>query len=335
MLSEALNNIPNFANNWKPRVLVTNSDIPRVGLEILEKRCDVIYVTGWPRPTREEILKLIKGVHGVIWANNEKLNAEVLDQAGPQLRVISSYYSGYDYIDVKEVRKRDISLGYTGIATKDPVADVAVGLMILMGRRLHEGYLKIKAFQWEKRPQWLLGSNIAGSNVGIIGFGTIGQKIVHRLQGFDVNKFFYTGHNPKAQADKLGAIFVTLDDLLQKSDYVIVSCPLTPETKHLINRDSLGKMKNSSILINVARGEIVDQEALVEALKNGQIFAAGLDVTTPEPLPLDHPLLHLPNCFISPHVGSATIDTRNEMATIAVLNILQALAGVPMICPIP
>ncbi|XP_059619401.1 glyoxylate reductase/hydroxypyruvate reductase-like [Phlebotomus argentipes] len=335
MFAEVLKSIPDFPNNWRPRVLITQPDIPRVGLEILEQRCEVIHTTGWPRSTREEILKSIKGVDALMWASSEKLNAEILDQAGSNLKVISNYYTGYNHIDVKEARKRNISVGFTGIASKDPVADVAVGLMITMGRRLHEGNLAIMKSQWEKRPQWLLGCDIAGSTVGIIGLGTIGQKIVKRLQGFEVGMFLYTGRNCKPEGEKLGAIFVSLEELLTKSDFIIISCPLTAETEHLINREALAKMKPTSILINVARGEIIDQEALVDALKTNQICAAGLDVTTPEPLPTDHPLLHLPNSFITPHLGSATKSVRNDMATIAALNMLQGLAGIPMISPIP
>ncbi|XP_055683029.1 glyoxylate reductase/hydroxypyruvate reductase-like [Lutzomyia longipalpis] len=335
MFAKAFEELPPFPNNWRPKVLIANRDIPKIGIDLLEKRCDVIYATGLPRPTREELLQLIRGVDAVMWGNNEKVNIEMLDAAGPQLKVISTYYTGYDYIDVKEARKRKILLGNTGIASKDPVAEVAIGLMITMGRRLYEGFLKIKANQWEKRPQFLIASSIAGSTVGIIGFGTIGQKIVKRLEGFEVGEFLYTGHKPKPEGDNLKVSFTSLDDLLKRSDYVILSCPLNAETKHLINRETLAKMKPTSVLINVARGEIVDQEALLEALQNNQILAAGLDVTTPEPIRADHPLLNLPNCFITPHIGSATKEIRDDMSIIASLNILQGLAGVPMICPIP
>ncbi|GAB0093397.1 hypothetical protein DMENIID0001_084920 [Sergentomyia squamirostris] len=335
MFRKEFKTIPEFPQNWRPKVLIANADFPQIGLDILRERCDLVIVKGWPKPTREEILNLIKGVDAVVWCNSEKLNAEVLDRAGPQLKVICTYYSGYDYIDVKEARKRGIILGYTGIASKDPVADVAVGLMITAGRRLYEGFLKIKCNEWEKRPQWLMGFNIAGSTVGIVGLGTIGQKIIQRLQGFEVGQFLYTGRMPKPEGEKLGAAFVHLDELLAKSDYVILSCPLTPETKFLINRDTLGKMKRTSVLVNVARGEIVNQEDLVEALKEKIILAAGLDVTWPEPLPSEHPLVNLDNCFISPHLGSCTAEVRNEMSTIVALNVLQGLAGMPLICPIP
>ncbi|GAB0093399.1 glyoxylate reductase/hydroxypyruvate reductase [Sergentomyia squamirostris] len=335
MLARALKDLPKLPPNWRPKVLVTHCEIPQAGLDILRQKCDVVLTKGLPQPTREEVLALSKGVDAILWANHEKLNAEALDVAGPQLKCISTMSAGIDYVDVAEVKRRKIPLGYTPTVLNDAVADITVGLMIAAGRRFHEGQLKIATSEWERRPQWLLGLDIRGSTVGIIGLGGIGQKIMERLSGFNVGKYLYTGHKPKPEGEKLGATFAAFDELLKMSDYVIVACPLTPETRHLINREALAKMKPTSILINIARGEIVDQEALLEALQKNQIFSAGLDVMTPEPLPADHPLLKLPNCFIIPHMGSATVQTRSDMASVAALNVLQGLAGVPMFSPVP
>ncbi|XP_055683026.1 glyoxylate reductase/hydroxypyruvate reductase-like [Lutzomyia longipalpis] len=335
MLASKIKNLPKLPAEWRPKVLVTHCEIPQAGLDILRQKCEVILTTGLPQPTREEVLRLSKGVDGILWANHEKLNAEALDVAGPQLKAISTMSAGIDYVDVKEVKKRNIPLGYTPTVLNDSVADIAVALAVAAGRRFHEGQLKIAASEWERRPQWMLGRDIRGSTVGIVGLGGIGQTIIERFRGFNVGEFLYTGHKPKPEAVNLNASFVSFDDLLRRSDYVILSCPLNPETKHLINKDALAKMKPTSVLINVARGEIVDQEALLDALQRKQIFAAGLDVTTPEPLPADHPLLTLPNCFIIPHLGSATVQTRSDMATVAALNVLQGLAGEPMFSPVP
>ncbi|XP_059618655.1 glyoxylate reductase/hydroxypyruvate reductase-like [Phlebotomus argentipes] len=334
MLARALKDLPKLSSEWRPKVLVTHCEIPQAGLDILRQKCDVILTEGLPQPSREEVLRLSKDVDGILWANHEKLNAEALDAAGPRLKVISTMSAGIDYVDVQEVKKRKIPLGYTPTVLNDAVADVAVGLAIAAGRRFHEGQLKIAASEWERRPQWMLGRDIKGSTVGIIGLGGIGRAIIERLQGFRVGKYLYTGRKPKPEAANLPVAFVSFEDLLRESDYVFITCPLTPETKHLINRDALAMMKPTGILVNVARGDIVDQEALFEALKNNQIFGAALDVTTPEPLPADHPLLKLPNCFIIPHFGSATVQSRSDMAAVAALNILQGLAGEPLFAPV-
>lgn len=236
---------------------------------------------------------------------------------GPQLRAISTKSAGIDYVDVAEVKRRGISLGYTPGVLNNAVADVAVGLMVAAARRFHEGRLKIANNQWEQgRPTWMLGQDIVGSTVGIVGLGGIGQTIVRRLKGFDVNEFVYTGHAAKKEGkrdarfyvfqlrlnyilslgDELGARFVSFDKLLQISDFVIVACPLNGETANMFNGDAFAKMKPTSVFVNVSRGGVVVQDDLVYALQNGVIFSAGLDVVTPEPLSTTDPLLKLDNC---------------------------------------
>lgn len=301
--------------------------MPQAGIKILRELCDV---TICETTTREEILQKSKGMDGIFWATHAKLDAEAIDAAGPQLKVISTMSVGIDYVDLDEVKRRKIPFGYTPSVLNDAVADIAVGLAISASRRFHEGRLKIDASCWEKRPQWQLGQEIRDSTVGIVGFGEIGQTIAKRLGGFDVGQFLYCGHNKKPAADKIGAKFVPFMELVETSDFIIIICPLTEETKNMFNAAVFAKMKPTSVLVNVARGPIVDQEALYDALKENKIFAAGLDVTTPEPLPADHPLLTLPNCVIIPHLGSATVRTCNDMATVAAINILAGLAGEPM-----
>ena len=281
---------------FRPKILVTHREVPKKGIDVLTDKCDVIFPPTVP-PTRADILKLIKGVDGILWANHEALNAEALDAAGLQLKAISTMSAGLDYVDIPEIKKRGIPLGYTPMVLNDAVADIAIGLMIAAGRRFHEGRLKIDTNRWESRPQWMLGQDIKSSTVGIIGFGNIGQTIAQRLKGFNINTLLYTGRNRKMDAEEeFSAKFVPFDSLLSKSDYVFISVPLTKQTYHMINETTLSKMKPTSVLINIARGDIVDQKALVKALKNGTIFAAGLDVTTPEPLSVDDELLTLPNC---------------------------------------
>lgn len=316
-----------FKNNWRPKVLVTHYDIPEAGLKLLREKCEV---TICQSSERAEILKQSKGMDGILWATHMKLDAEALDAAGPQLKSLSSYSVGIDFVDLEEVKRRKIPFGNTPHVLNDAVADIAIGLTISASRRFYEGRLKIESSEWEKRAQWLLGPDFRDSTVGIVGFGGIGQTIAKRFSGFDIGQFLYCGHNKKPEAEKIGAKFVPFMELIEKSDFVIIICPLTPETKFMFNAEVFAKMKPTSVLVNVARGDIIDQEALYDALKTNKIFAAGLDVTSPEPLPADHPLMTLPNCVIIPHLGSSTVRTRDDMAKVAAINVLAGLAGEPM-----
>lgn len=314
-------------NGWRPTVLVTHNNVPEAGLKILREKCDLIVLHDF---TRADILAASKGVDGILWASHEKLNAEALDAAGPQLKSISTMSAGIEFVDIEEVQRRNIPLGYTPNVLNDAVADVVVGLAIAASRRFHEARLKIEHSEWKSHPQWLLGQDIKNSTIGIVGFGRIGSAVARRLSGFDVGRILYSGHNVKPEAENIGAKFVSFMELVEKSDFIFITCPLTNETRKMFNSEVFSKMKPTSVLINIARGDIVDQEALYDALKNYKIFAAGLDVTSPEPLPADHPLMSLPNCFIIPHLGSATVQTRNDMAKVAAINVLAGLAGEPM-----
>lgn len=317
----------------RPKVLVNSQDVPEIALKMLREKCEVTYceTTGL-----DELLEKIKGVDGVFWAtwgSHNKLDARVLDAAGPQLRSISTFSAGFDFADIDELKKRGIPLGYTPNVLNDSVADIAVGLAIAASRRFNEGRLKIQSSNWEQRPRFLLGRDLRGSTVGIVGLGGIGQTIAKRLSTFNVGQFLYCGRKEKPEAENFEAKFVSFDVLLKSSDFVFICCPLKPETRKLFNTAVFDQMKTTSVLVNVARGDIVDQEALFSALKNGKIFAAGLDVMSPEPLPANHPLLTLPNCIISPHLGANTEKTRDDMATIAAINVLAGLAGEPMHSP--
>ncbi|MEK6236597.1 MAG: D-glycerate dehydrogenase, partial [Planctomycetales bacterium] len=210
-------------------------------------------------------------------------------------------------------------------------ADMGFALLLAAARRLVEGdrYARSPEFTVYD-PGFMLGSEVHGTTLGIIGLGRIGRQVARRARGFDM-RVLYHNRRPRPEAEEeLGAEYAALDDLLGQSDYVLLSCPLTPETTGLIDAAALTKMKSSAILINIARGPVVDTTALTEALRDGKIAAAGLDVTDPEPLPRDHPLLHLDNVTVVPHFGSATIQTRRRMAEISVENLLAGLAGKPL-----
>ncbi|XP_054083894.1 glyoxylate reductase/hydroxypyruvate reductase-like isoform X2 [Zeugodacus cucurbitae] len=317
------------------KVLVTHPETPQEAIDLLSRDLDVIICQSVP-PKRSEILEKCKGVHALYWANHSPLDVVVLDAAGPQLKVISTRSSGVDYVDVEELKRRKIPLGNTFGVLNDAVANIAVGLLLAAARRFHEGRLKIEANNWENYYlNWMLGQDLRDAVVGFYGFGGIAQTIAKRLSGFDIDSVLYTTRRRVSEEieQKYNAKKVDFDTLLGQSDFVIIASPLTTETAGVFNATAFGKMKNTAVLVNIARGGIVNQQDLYEALRTNQIFAAGLDVMTPEPLPLNDPLLSLPNVVLMPHVGSATKRTRTDMAIIAAHNILRGLAGEPMLSP--
>lgn len=316
--------IRNFTLKWRPKVLVTHVDFAEVGMNILREKCDVFVCETLER---EEILVKSKGMDGIVWAWHCKLDAEALDAAGPQLKVVSTMSVGLDFVDLDEVKRRKVHLGFTPSVLNDSAADIGVGLALAASRRFHEGRRKIETSTWQSTLKFLLGHQLKSSTVGFVGFGGIGQTIAKRLSGFEVTKILYCGHTKKPEADKFKAEFVPFLELVERSDFIFIICPLTHETRKMFNAEVFSRMKSTSVLVNIARGDIVDQDALYDALKANTIFAAGIDVMTPEPLPPDHPLMTLPNCVITPHLGAATFQTRHDMAMVAAYNVLAGLTG--------
>ncbi|XP_072141052.1 glyoxylate reductase/hydroxypyruvate reductase isoform X3 [Dermacentor andersoni] len=240
---------------------------------------------------------------------------------------------GYDHVNVAECTRRRIAVGNTPHVLTDATAELGIGLLLATARRLFEAHQAIGSGEWAKaamNPTWMCGSEIRGSTVGIVGMGSIGFGILERLKAFKVSRFLYHSRSHKTAAETMGAQFTTLEELLRQSDYVVVCCALTPETKGMFNKQAFSMMKSTASFINISRGQVVDQEALYEALTSGKIRSAGLDVMTPEPLPKDHPLSKLPNCVLLPHIGSAATDTRTAMAVLTAQNILAALDGIQM-----
>ncbi|XP_059481554.1 glyoxylate reductase/hydroxypyruvate reductase-like [Neocloeon triangulifer] len=318
------------------KILVTHPEIPSVAIRKLEERCELVICPEVPYPSREQILsKISTDFDGILWLSKHRMDKEVLDLAGPKLKVVATVAVGYDNIEVVEAKKRGIKVGNTPGVLDAAVAEIAVCLLLEVARRVPEGRNCILEGKWEAvRPQWLLGKDLQGSTVGIVGLGNIGQAIAKRLLPFGIEKLIYSGHKRKPEGDKLGGIFVIFDELLKQSDFIVVACPLTEETRHLFNAKAFAEMKPSAILVNIARGDVIDQEALISALQTGKIWGAALDVMTPEPLPSDHPLTKLKNCVLAPHLGSATEKTRAAMAMLAVDNILAALDGSEMPAPL-
>ncbi|XP_063770726.1 glyoxylate reductase/hydroxypyruvate reductase [Pseudophryne corroboree] len=300
--------------------------------QILLSQAENLSVQQWdsddPIP-RAELLKGVTGVHGLFCLLSEKIDQELLDTAGPNLKVISTFSVGFDHLAIDEIKKRKIRVGYTPDVLTDATAELSVALLLATSRRLPEAVQEVKSGGWKAwSPVWMCGYGLSNSTVGIIGLGRIGLAIAQRLKPFGVTKFLYTGRQPRPEcAAVVNAEYVSCEKLTEESDFVIVSCSLTPETEGLCNKAFFSRMKKTSVFINISRGSAVNQEDLYQALVSGQIAAAGLDVTTPEPLPTSHPLLSLKNCVILPHIGSATYSTRNAMSVLAVNNLLKGLVG--------
>jgi glyoxylate reductase len=249
----------------------------------------------------------------------------------PSCRVISNFGVGVDHIDLKAAAARGIPVGNTPGVLDGATADMAFALLLAAGRRLVEGDRYARSPQFTRYdPSYMLGFEIHHATLGILGLGRIGEQIAKRARGFDMS-IIYHNRNRKPEAEAaLGARYVSKNALLAESDYVVVSVPLTAETTGLIGKSELAMMRPTSILVNIARGAVVDTQALTEALIHREIYAAALDVTDPEPLPRDHVLLRLPNVIIAPHLGSATEQTRRRMAEVSIENLMAGLEGRPL-----
>ena len=260
-----------------------------------------------------------------------RVDGAMLDRL-PGIKVISNYGVGVDHIDLPAAAARGIPVGNTPGILDGATADMAFTLLLAAARRLAEGdrYARSARFTVYD-PGYMLGREVHGATLGIIGMGRIGQQIAKRASGFDMTVLYHNRHRRDEVASAVGATYVSRDELLATADYVVLCVPLTAETRSLIGRDELRQMKPTTILVNVARGPIVDTAALTEALQQRWIYGAALDVTDPEPLPRDHPLLTLDNVTIAPHLGSATEQTRQRMAEISVANLRAGLRGEPLL----
>lgn len=280
---------------------------------------------GGPAP-RDVLVEEVRDCEGLLSMLVDTIDTEFLDSA-PNLRVISQMAVGLDNVDLEACAARGIRIGHTPDVLTETVADTAFALMAAAVRRLPEGAAIVRENRWGVWDPWAnLGGDLHGSTLGIVGMGRIGQAIANRARGFAMD-VVYTSTRDKNLPD---ARHLSLDRLLAQADLVVLCAPLTPETRHLIGSTELEAMKDTAHLINIARGGLVDTEALVDALQRGVIGGAALDVTDPEPLPVGHPLLALENCLIVPHIGSASIKARRGMARLAVDNLIAGLAGGPM-----
>jgi lactate dehydrogenase-like 2-hydroxyacid dehydrogenase len=308
----------------KPKAIVTRRP-PGPALATIEQAADVwVWDENLPIP-RRELLARVGTTAGLYCMLTDTIDEELL-RAAPELRVVSTMSVGVDHIDLGACTARGIPVGHTPDVLNETTADTAFALLMAAARRLGEGRDYVRAGEWQRwEPDLLLGHDVHGSTLGIVGLGRVGRAIARRGLGFGM-RVLYAGRRRRPEAEaELGVMFRAFDDLLAESDHVVVATPLTAETAHLIDRAALARMKPSATLVNISRGGTVDSVALLEALRAGEIAAAGLDVTDPEPIPADHPLVGLPNCFIVPHLGSSSRDTREAMAELAAVNLLAGL----------
>jgi glyoxylate reductase len=304
------------------RVFVTRA-LPFEALDRLRAEHEVDEWPGDMPPSHDDLVSRVPDVDGLLTLVTDRVDASVLD-AAPRLRAIANMAVGTDNIDVEAASARGIPVGNTPDVLTDATADLAFALLLALARRIVPGAAMVRAGEWRTwEPAADLGADLAGATLGIVGWGRIGQAVARRADGFGMEVVYSSRSSG-----------VPLQELLARADFVSLHTPLTSETRGLVDAAALKRMKPTALLINTARGGVVDQDALRAALSDGEIAGAALDVTDPEPLPADHPLLDAPNLLVVPHVGSATVRTRAKMAAMAVENLLAALDGRPMPHPV-
>ena len=315
-----------------PRVFVTR-ELP--GDQFAALRSDPQFQLDiWPGdfpPPREDLLDRVRGVDGLLCLITDRIDAAVLDAAGAQLRVVSQMAVGVDNVDVDACTARGIPVGNTPGVLTETTADIAWALILAAARRVVESAEFVKRGDWKTwGPLLMAGVDVHDRTLGVVGFGQIGQAVARRAQGFGMRTLYWNRTPRPERAAQLGAQLRSLDQLLAESDFVSLNVALTDDTHHLIDAAALANMQPGAILINTARGPIVDEAALADALRDGRIAGAGLDVTEVEPIDPASPLLTMNNVVVLPHIGSASLATRAKMADIAVANLRAALADQPM-----
>ncbi len=310
----------------KPRVAVTRI-IPDAGLDLVRDATDMRLWEDPLPPSPAELDDLLTDAVGALTLLTDKIDDPLLARH-PQLRVVSNFAVGFDNVDVDAATERGVAVCNTPDVLTGTTAEMAFTLMMAAARRVSEAVDYVRDGNWKTwGPTLLLGQDIVGATLGIVGFGRIGRELARMARGFNMKLLVYDTYIDPTAADEFGVTYVPLEELLRESDFVSLHMALNDDTHQMIGADELRMMKPTSVLVNAARGPVVDTDALVSGLRDGEIFAAGLDVTDPEPLPADHPLVTLPNCTVVPHIASATVVTRDRMATLAARNLLAVLNG--------
>ena len=311
----------------KPKVFITRP-IPETVLEMIKAECevDMWHTSAILPPIAEQIADL----DGLMTYGHEPVTEEMIASA-PNLKVVAVVGVGYDHVDSNAARARGIEVSNTPDVLSDTTADMTFAMLLAAARKIVPGNNHVQSKQWTYYdPNILWGYEVHHATIGIVGMGRIGYAVAKRALGFDMRVLYHKRNRRVDWEAELGIEYTTFNRLLEESDFVTLHVPMMPETHHLIGKTALEKMRPTAILVNIARGPVVDSSALYEALKAGEIGGAVLDVTDPEPLPIDDPLLTLDNVLICPHLGSATVQTRTRMATIAAENLLAGLKGKPL-----
>jgi len=311
----------------KPSLFMTR-EIPKRGLDIIRENFDVDLWPDEAPPSKEEIIRRIKDKQALVSLLTDPIDEEVINSA-PNLRIIAQYAVGFDNIDLKAATKRGIYVTNTPEVLTETTADFAFALMLAVARRVVEADKYVRNGKWKVawHPLMMLGEDVHGRTLGIVGLGRIGCAVARRAKGFDMKILYYDVIRREDLERELGIKYVDLETLLRESDFVTIHTPLTPETYHLIGEKQLRMMKKTAFLINTSRGKVVDQKALYKALKEGWIAGAALDVFEQEPISMDDPLLELENVVLAPHIASATHETRSKMAEIVAENLLAFKRG--------
>ncbi len=314
----------------KPRIFVTRM-IPEKGLDMVQGLASDYDVEVWQDPlppAYDVLLQKARGVAGLYCLLTDRIDADLIDTIGPQVKVISQMAVGFDNVDVPAATARGIPVGNTPGVLTETTADFAWSLLMSAARRVVEGDRFTHAGKWKTwGPIDFLGPDVTGATLGIVGFGRIGQGMAKRAQGFNMRILYFDMQRYPEAEQKYGARYTDMHTLLHDSDFVTLHTVLSNETYHLMDDERLKMMKPSGILINTSRGPVVDPAALYRALSTGTIAYAALDVTEPEPIRLDDPLLTLDNIIIAPHIASASFQTRNKMSTMAAANLIAGLKG--------
>lgn len=312
----------------RKKIFITRK-INSIAVELLKNYYDVVWTNKTDSPTKNVMIKKVKNVYGILCTLSEKIDSDIMDAAGSNLKVISTLSTGYEHIDICEATKRGIYVTTTGNILSEATADLTFGLILALSRKIVEGHLYVIDGKWQKgwAPDLFLGSNIYGSTLGILGLGNIGTAVAKRANGFNMNIIYNNRHQlSKSIENKLNVTYVTFEQLLKNSDFLSIHTSFDKDNFHLIDSIELKKMKKTSFLINTSRGSIINEISLIKALKNKWIAGAGLDVFEKEPLPNQHELLKLKNVILLPHIGSATVQTRNQMSEVAAINLHNILS---------
>jgi glyoxylate reductase len=313
----------------KKKVYLTRT-IPEPAISILSKECDIVVNKKPAPPTKKEILSNIRNMDAILCTLSDKIDGEIMDAAGSNLKVISSYSTGYDHIDVEEANRRGIYVTFTSDILAEATADLTFALILSIARRVVEADKFVRKKQWRFGwiPNLFLGSDVNGMTLGIFGLGSIGTAVARRAKGFNMKILYHNRNRIINQLNNPIANYVDINTLLKDSDFLSIHATLNKDSFHFFNEVNLRKMKKTAFLINTSRGQIVYERDLIKALKNKWISGVALDVYEKEPISISSPLLRMKNVIILPHIGSATYQVRSKMARVAAENLLNVLNGV-------